>query len=38
VGIEDFRGFFLQNLRQKSEYFQADSFLEISLLFAPFSP
>ncbi|EEN83327.1 hypothetical protein POREN0001_1468 [Porphyromonas endodontalis ATCC 35406] len=38
VGIKDFMGCFLQNLRQKSEYFPADSFLEISLLFAPFSP
>lgn len=31
-----FHGLFLQKLRQKSEYFPADSFSEISLLFSSF--
>ena len=38
AGVKCFMGCFLQNIRQKSESFPADSFLEISLLFSPFSP
>ena len=36
VGIKDFTDYFLQNLRQKSEYFPADSFLNFRLSFSPF--
>jgi len=36
AGVKDFTGYFLQNLRQKSEYFPADSFLIFRLSSSPF--